>query len=1576
MKVTRLNSPTPPPSKGAAQPTGAKPVGDQFNPGEEDLQEIQEWSTRHRKSNGIRLNPVLGEAPKDVKALHNYLGQMVERLAGDRLRQEGIHFEISLYSSEEINAYMGRIDQGRGLKPGEELEEGKKERIEEPWAVRQHLGFAQDGKPLYELGWNVGNFSKLKYEEELAFIVAHELSHLFENHLDPGQKMHRSSNHWLASQSHEAAADHQAIEMMTAAGYNVEAALSTLNHLHATSENQPDADDLVSGVYSGASSHHHEGVRIALAQGKIEMLRRQDERARPGADLTPIPTALTVAPIVDDPERTTELEALQADFKTLTLKHLAKDDPVPWLDGLKLDESHPMQPALSRMASTEPSTAEMARIVTRTIEELDKSAASPQQKVDAGLRMFRLQRKVLPYKTLEYTKKQQEKLTDFFLRNSLGDFGWKSDRYLEKLATDQHTGDGGIEFPQQNFAWYELVEKQNQAILEPLVQASPQWNKLVSKVPALLMTDASTGEQNQLEYLADLGTTLARREDTPLNRVHKKNLLAYFEKLDFKSQVERLHDFTDTMAGSMEFSRTLGKIFNPDLESNDKEFLGQLRGVLNPTIQAFSEFRDRYALETLDPQAKPEVIDNVLFDLFRGQKQVPFSEGFRDRLDPAMMSFIKRANNEPNFVHSTGFKRDPFLTNPAYVEYLGELLQSQEDPQDKAEVVRHLASSLSSASSLAKEGESAELARPMVAFLNTLPAEEIVSMVTTPARQNETELTLHLGRLYGLEDSESKKLGLDGIFAKIEDEKLRFKLSDESRTSLRMMPWILQKEADSQLSLLTLLGHNKDSSSRLAGQLTPTQTEAMLSATEKALERHERVGKLALGAGQSSLSSDGALFLMDAVLSQKSKDSADLGWLDQVDRVFKLNKTALDGRSDFRERIEARLMPTLSGLKGKALSDFLARDNTFSILKAETIADLAVGLVGSQGTPAELAERIAGMDEKLQLRGSHPEAYEIFTQQLAEKARLQPNDLEVVFPQETRSATETASVYSTEIRGLSALVGLTRGQEAKNQIHMIEYLMGRREDGPEFLSEASRNADKAVPMTEIMRSARSKLQKSEAAVRVMVVNSFLAGPSSFVRKPEGLNELLDHVLKDISEENQPMARRLAEALLDSQGSSDSLALAYVLAQKGEGPGGKLDEAAVLSKLFDAYGVPGIKFKQYLAFTSEFSQFREAFESAQDSAMPLSYLEAMKLVDKRFDGQWPEDLKIDKVLGSGSVNVAVRYFNPESGKKEVLSIARDDIEAATDYDFYRFNKFLSSLTNTPEDKKKFGYLLGLSDIIRESVDLEMDKQASARMQQSVQPLYKQKVNGWNIQSIPAYKTENMAIFMAEAQGKTARRVHKSNPELYQSAMKALSQVEMDALLGIDENHSSKPVALHANPDFHDGQVLIDEETRSVTILDFGQAVPITNEERETALDLLSVIGKAESPRSTQKILKEKTGVTQPIDSAELEQILEREDAMDTFVHLLSLISRHGGEVPISAVHWIMGIHRQMALGEKIDTPNEAMVRNLGMVRKVGGSLRTYNRLHLFKRTVDDVTRQLLSTLGFGPALPLHSTAEQK
>ena len=300
-----------------------------------------------------------------------------------------------------------------------------------------------------------------------------------------------------------------------------------------------------------------------------------------------------------------------------------------------------------------------------------------------------------------------------------------------------------------------------------------------------------------------------------------------------------------------------------------------------------------------------------------------------------------------------------------------------------------------------------------------------------------------------------------------------------------------------------------------------------------------------------------------------------------------------------------------------------------------------------------------------------------------------------------------------------------------------------------------------------------------------------------------------------------------------------------------------------------------------------------------------------------------------MLGSGSVNVAIRYRDEKTGKREVVSLGREDIEESTAYDFARFDKLIEHMTRTPEDEEKFGYVLGLLDLIRDSVALEFQKDQAMGVQQQAYKTYRHQENGWTVRSIDAYRVEALGLFMEEAKGRTARKIYEKDVATYNDAMLAMSEAEFGVLRGVDHSGNWQPKPLFANPDFHDGQVMIDKDNKTVTILDFGQAVPISNKGREAGLDFLTIIGKADSPSAAANRINKRYYFGNPvIKPEELEPILEREDRMDCFIHLLSKLNRRGANVNIATVHWVLGVNRQMALSEKIEKPINEDVKSNG------------------------------------------------
>jgi hypothetical protein len=767
-------------------------------------------------------------------------------------------------------------------------------------------------------------------------------------------------------------------------------------------------------------------------------------------------------------------------------------------------------------------------------------------------------------------------------------------------------------------------------------------------------------------------------------------------------------------------------------------------------------------------------------------------------------------------------------------------------------------------------------------------------------------------------------------------------------------------ESRDVLSRMALLGHNAEISQGLVKDMPAATFAKILEAGEAALERYQVTTGLYNAEDEENVGSDAGAFVMDGLVAVQEQIESLETWYDYYQRSYQFSKSSLQARDDTRQKLGDNLFARLDQLEPDALRDWLGKEHALDLLSAQQSSDLLLKLLGEQCTPTtdpkELAVAVNWLEDRYALIDDYPLTFVEFRDKVAEKARLQPHNVDTVFPQVVRGVTDTTDVYRRNASALSGLVAVAREKSPAEQIATIEYQI------------ASEEQDYA-PLQEALRSTRQDLLNADANARVLVANSFLAGPSGLLRSEQGKEAVINHFLKDLSPENRELGDKIARGVLYSHGDADTLAVAYILGQRPQEskPGddddkkGKLDEATILNRLFDAYGVPGIKLKQYLAFTSEFKDFKDAFESAQDASMPLNYYQVLKLVQNRFGHEWPQDLTIDRVLGSGSVNVAIRYTNGQTGQREVVSLGRQDIEESTRYDFDRFNKLIGYMTETPEDREKYGYILGLLGIIKESVALEFQKEQALAVQKQANQTYRHDHNGWHVRSIDAFKVEHLGLFMEEAKGKTARKIYNENKEIYKEAMDAMGAAEFGVLRGVDFSGNSKPRPLFANPDFHDGQVLIDKETKMVTILDFGQAVPISNEDRVGGLDLLTVIGKADWAWLAARRLNNRYFEGNSVITSEmLKPILAREDRMDCFIHLLSLLARQGAQVPISRVHWVLGLNRQMALAEKIGDPIDDAVKKMVANHKAGLPLTVFNATYGFGPKTASLAQQGLET----------------
>jgi hypothetical protein len=448
---------------------------------------------------------------------------------------------------------------------------------------------------------------------------------------------------------------------------------------------------------------------------------------------------------------------------------------------------------------------------------------------------------------------------------------------------------------------------------------------------------------------------------------------------------------------------------------------------------------------------------------------------------------------------------------------------------------------------------------------------------------------------------------------------------------------------------------------------------------------------------------------------------------------------------------------------------------------------------------------------------------------------------------------------------------------------------------------------------------RGRLAAATVMERTMAINTLLAGLNSFLNAPNGHKHVLDFMAQKLPPQQAQIVKDFGGAVMMAEGRDASLFVSYVLAQKDNNTGkSELGIELLMKGILDFYGVPGWKLAQYLGFSGEFKQFEAALASYQDAAFPPEYIEILiYLRDGYTDKIDFTKIKILKILGTGSVNIALEYLDLADNTIKVINIPRQNIEKQTKRDFVRFRKFLDHLLKLP-GAEKYQFLAGLVGTIEKSVELEFDRKTVLQRQKDAVEIYNSKTKGWKIRTVQTYGAIDDIILLEKAYGVGATKIVKSDSELYKSAMGAVYDFEFNHLRGNLNKMGDGTVNL-ANPDLHDGQVFIDKDSKTVTVIDFGQAVPIDAKQRSLGVDVLAFIAGLISPESYQKKLAGHMNTLSgrnTISKEKLSQLLVKPDAMDRFVHLIALHSQAGIELPLATVHWIFGMNRLRVLGKKI------------------------------------------------------------
>ena len=1503
-----------------------------------DPAELELWKKRYQNQLGLLTTPPQGEVGEKEAFAKAYLEQLVQQLAGEEIQEKGLDVRLELFSGDIPQAALDDSNK-------RELEWERRHPGQE-WPVRTWLGAEPGNKPLYRLAVTEGMLNHLETREEVAFVLATQLERMFAHHAqDPENEtaVVVQGQNWTASRRQQIANDSAAIARMCKANLNPTGALKALSSLYPEFGPRYSGDDQKVALEAVAQLQEHEGVRFSALQGQIELLRRKGEPATK-TDLELLPKDKLPQASGDYHSRLQDLPAFKLGLNNIA-DQLSGDKVPDWMFG-----NGPSPVGL--LKALRPSPQDFEESLVGLCDHLQQSGKTPQQQVDGFLRLALAFQGELLSTTIGEAAREK---VQAFLSGAV-DQGWSPQTFLTSLS---HTDGRSLH---RRLAGEVLQNEAFQSLVAPLASKPGAVQSLLRSAAENAIRRPENG-QSDIEALPFFlqRNNLEPASRYPLASVLDAGALDVLGKQSPQALAERMHE--SGLPVGLALCNDLRR-----LEPSSGDFALMLREAMTPIQSASNAVREDNARLRLRLPLKDGVkLSAYLQELFASEAGEKFSPGFNEQLPAILKDVIAACNHQGDLISDSGRPREL----ESGLERRLCQMAAEGDQEALTFLNRHWAHELRVPSHSSRRDWTTKAAK----FLATQPLD------ASPGSPYQEKLRKGLMTAFQLTEEalpDTSEASLKALnerrkrgefepkpehFASPEEyQKARQAYSERLQNLKELGRFIATADARQTLSRLAILGHQPELSREVASKLSPQQWIGLLESTEKAVERSKLVRDVATDVPAEGLGSDAGSFLMDGFLAvEKQIPELDRFW-SLAQRTVKLSPVAVEARKETRSKFAASLHKRLQALEVPQLKEWLAKDFVLNVLKPEQTVGLmhkVLGPIGPEVSSESLTQTLHSLESAYQLKEKHPAVHARLRDDITESAKLQPGNLNQVFGHEQTGPVDAIKRSQGQLAGLSGLVAMTRNQTAPEQLATVEYIMGRADEMPEFLEKAAEDQNLG-PVAEALRHARQELLEADPAVRVMVANSFLSGPTGLMNTPEGKKTIFDFVLKGVSPKFLKLARPMVHAVLFSQGDSESLAMSAVLAAKPRKEGDKaLTEADILNKVFDSYGVPGVKMKQYLAFTSSFEHFRETFEKAQDAANPLNYYETIRLIQNRFGDDWPKDLVVDRTLGSGSVNVAVRYFNEAKGKREVLSLSRQDIVEATAYDFARFNKFVDALTSTPEGAENFGFVRGLVGIIQESVQLEFDKESAMKVQHQAYETYKHKFDdGWTVRSIDAFEVKHLGLFMEEAKGKTARKVFGSNRPLYNEAMRHMADAEFGLLKGQDASNNLRPRPNFANPDFHDGQVLINEEDKVVTILDFGQAVPISNEEREAGLDLLTVLGRLDTNGRAVDRMNERffPAGTPGLTKQDLEEIWKGPDLqieghksfaakkMDSFIRLLATISQKGGKVPLSTVHWVLALNRQMVLGDKLD--QGIKLELVGMVgsHKLGLPLTAYNAVH--------------------------------
>jgi predicted unusual protein kinase regulating ubiquinone biosynthesis (AarF/ABC1/UbiB family) len=294
----------------------------------------------------------------------------------------------------------------------------------------------------------------------------------------------------------------------------------------------------------------------------------------------------------------------------------------------------------------------------------------------------------------------------------------------------------------------------------------------------------------------------------------------------------------------------------------------------------------------------------------------------------------------------------------------------------------------------------------------------------------------------------------------------------------------------------------------------------------------------------------------------------------------------------------------------------------------------------------------------------------------------------------------------------------------------------------------------------------------------------------------------------------------------------AVALSYMLSLAKEEGGGSA------AQLFEVFGTVGIKFGQLAAIWKLFGEkVAQDAEHLKNHAKALSRFEVMNLAYSRHHEVQPLIQEFEKILGSASIKTTTRV-RFKDGSIGVLALQGKNVKEILTMNIDLGKKYLAKLKEKGVIQNS-KFMVNLVEALEEQIMGELDMTSETTKMKKANEILKainkdlkSEMNGWTMkvpQALPGKPTTSQLAFYDLAKSKTFDQLAPEvraeiGPMIVKSSLKALFQYGW------------------FDPDRHTGNFLLDEETKTIHFLDFGQFEDFSKSSNPFKADPRLVIGQ--------------------------------------------------------------------------------------------------------------------------------------